>query len=192
LYDSSDIAKRALQEKDKNFKARICEDYRIKHKDKPDKVLFTLQQGDLVYFPENTEDHVLRFDNSELKNWLLNIENKKTFSKRVYKVVMFTGKDCKFIPHNYANAISVSKDLTGEQKKALIEKYKDKKIPKKELNFVEYGSYRDCSPYESGDAFVKNFTEADKQKKKEQKLTKIQERCIKIETDWLGNIKLTK
>lgn len=192
LYDSSDIAKRALQEKNKNFKARICEDYRVKHKDKPDKVLFTLQQGDLVYFPENTEDHVLRLDNSELQNWLLDIENKKTFSKRVYKVVMFTGKDCKFIPHNYANAISVSKDLTEEQKKALIEKYRDKKIPKKELNFVEYGSYRDSSPYESGDAFVKNFTEADKQKKKEQKLTKIQERCIKIETDWLGNIKLTK
>lgn len=186
LYDSADIAKRALQEKDKNFKQRICEDYRVKHKDKPNKVLFTLQQGDLVYLPENTDDEVLNFNNEKLKQWLNNLDNKKKFVKRIYKVAKFTGKDCYFIPHNYANVISVPKDLTEEQKEALKRQYSDKAIPKEKLNFVEYGSYRDCSPYESGEAFVKSVTETDKKKK--QKLTKIQDTCIKLQLDWLGNI----
>ncbi len=188
LYDSADIAKRALREKDENFKHKICEDYRVKHKNHPDKILFTLQQGDLVYFPESKDDQILTFNNTELREWLSNLDHKKKFSQRIYKVAKFTGKDCYFIPHNYANAISVPKDLTEEQKVILKEKYKDKKIPKRELNFVEYGSYRDCSPYESGEAFVKSVTETNKQKKKEQKLIKIQETCIKIQIDWLGNI----
>lgn len=191
LYDSADIAKRALREKDDHFKQRICEDYRVKHKDKPDKVLFTLQQGDLVYSPENADDHVLNFSNDKLKEWLSKLDNKKKFSERVYKVVKFDkSKTAHFIPHNYANAISIPKDLTEAQKEALKKQYADKKIPKKELNFVEYGSYRDCSPYESGEDFVRSATETDKKKK--QKLTKIQEHCIKIETDWLGNIKFAR
>ncbi len=151
LYDSADIAKRALREKDENYKQRICEDYRIKHKEKPGKVLFTLQQNDLVYLPENIDDPVLNFSNDEFKEWLNNVENKSKFSKRVYKAAKFTGKDCHFVPHNFANVISIPKDLTDEQKETLKEQYKDKKIPKKELNFIEYGSYRDCSPYESGE-----------------------------------------
>ncbi|HMR46305.1 MAG TPA: type II CRISPR RNA-guided endonuclease Cas9 [Bacteroidia bacterium] len=188
LYDSADIAKRALKEKDENYKQRICEDFRVKHKDKPDKVLFTLQQNDLVYLPENVEDQVLNKNDEEFKTWLNIIENKKKFSKRIYKVVKFAGKDCFFIPNNYANVISVSKDLTEEQKEALKKQYADKKIPKKELNFVEYGSYQNCSPYEAGENFVKSLNETDKKKKKELKLIKIQETCIKLKIDWLGNI----
>jgi CRISPR-associated endonuclease Csn1 len=196
LYDSADIAKRALREKDDNFKKRICEDYRVsygernkvkgKPQENPDRILFTLQQGDLVYFPENTDDQVLSFNKNELKEWLSKIENKKKFSQKIYKVAKFAGKDCYFILHNYANAISVPKDLTEEQKAILKEKYKDKKIPKKELNFVEYGSYRDCSPYESGETFIKNLTETDKKKKQDQ--VKIQDTCIKLKIDWLGNV----
>lgn len=192
LYDSANIAKQWLKESDQDFKQRICEDYRVKHKDKPDKILFTLQQGDLVYFPEGKDDQVLKFSNKEFTDWLSITENKKVFSKRVYKTVMFTGSDCKFIPHNYANAIIVRKDLTEEQLNVLKKKHSEKKsIPKSELNFVEFGSYRDSSPYESGEAFVKSIIATDKQKKKEQKLIKIQDQCIKIETDWLGNLKLT-
>ncbi len=165
-----------LQETDENFKLKL---------------LFTLQQNDLVYFPENLEDTVLNFNNDELKEWLSKVDNKKKFSQRIYKVVKFDkSKTAHFIPHNYANAIAVQKDLTEAQKEILKKQYADKKIPKKELNFVEYGSYRDCSPYESGEVFVKNFTETDKQKKKGQKLIKIQETCIKLHIDWLGNIRL--
>lgn len=188
LYDSADIAKKALREKDENYKQRICEDYRIKHKDKPERVLFTLQQNDLVYLPDNIDDPILNFNNNELNEWLNEIENKKNFSKRVYKVAKFTGKDCHFIPHNFANVISIPKDLTEEQKKYLKEQYKDKTIPKKELNFVEYGSYRDCSPYESGEILTKSLNEETKGKNKKYKPLKIQDTCIKLKIDWLGNI----
>ncbi|MCW5909419.1 MAG: hypothetical protein KIT62_00005 [Cyclobacteriaceae bacterium] len=165
-----------LQEIDENFKLKL---------------LFTLQQNDLVYFPESSEDTVLNFNNDELKEWLSKPDNKKKFSQRIYKVVKFDkSKTAHFIPHNYANAITVSKDLTEAQKEALKKQYADRKIPKKELNFVEYGSYRDCSPYESGEKFVGSVTETNRQKKKEQKLTKIQETCIKLHIDWLGNIRL--
>ncbi|MFA7379775.1 MAG: type II CRISPR RNA-guided endonuclease Cas9 [Bacteroidia bacterium] len=188
LYDSADIAKRSLKEKYDNFKYRICEDYRVKHEDKPERVIFTLQQGDLVYFPENENDEFLSFSNAELDEWLQNIDNKKKISHRIYKVVKFDkSKTAHFIPHNYANVISVPKDLTEEQREVLKNQYLDKKIPKKELNFVEYGSYRDCSPYEPGGTFVKSVTETDKRKK--QKLKKIQDTCVKVTVDWTGNIK---
>lgn len=188
LYDSADIAKRALREKDENYKQRICEDYRVKHKDKPEKVLFTLQQNDLVYLPENVDDPVLNFNNDEFKEWLNDVENKKKLSKRVYKVAKFTGKDCHFVSHHFANVISVPKDLTEERKDSLKEQYKDKNIPKKELNFIEYGSYRDCSPYESGEILIRSLNEEAKGRNKEFKPLKIQDTCIKLEIDWLGNI----
>lgn len=188
LYHSADIAKRALRENDENYKQRICEDYRVKHKEKPERVLFTLQQNDLVYLPEDIDDPILNFSNDEFKEWLTFVENKSKFSKRVYKATKFTGKDCYFVPHNFANVISVPKDLTDEQKESLKERYKDKKIPKKELNLIEYGSYRDCSPYESGEILTRSLNEEVKGKDKQFKPLKIQDTCIKLDIDWLGNI----
>ncbi len=227
LYDSADIAKRALKDKNDRFKDKIVLEristtesdlkndlfnaqkelaYKIvnaqgKKKEKLEnelnnslnenikiRPLFTLQQNDLVYLPENTDDPVLNFTNDEFKEWLNNVENKKKFGKRVYKVAKFAGKDCHFVPHHFANVISVPKDLTEEQKDSLKEQYKDKKIPKKELNFIEYGSYRDCSPYESGEILIRSLNEEAKGKNKEFKPLKIQDSCIKLEIDWLGNI----
>ncbi|MCP9767413.1 type II CRISPR RNA-guided endonuclease Cas9 [Lacihabitans sp. LS3-19] len=190
LYDSSDIAKRSLREKDENFRQRICEDYRVKHKEKPEKFLFSLQQNDLVYLPENVDDPILKFNNYQFKDWLNDTENKRLFSKRVYKVAKFTGKDCHFVPHNYANIISVTKDLTEKDKEELKKKYEGKKsIPKSEINFVEYGSYRDCSPYESGELFIRSLNEGVKGKNKQFKPQKIQDTCVKLNLDWLGNIR---
>ncbi len=189
LYDSVSIATDALKDGVNDFKKRIVEDYRIKHKDKPEKVLFTLQQNELVYLPNNIEerDFLLGMSVDEFRDWINIKANKKAFSNRVYKVVMFTGMDCKFIPHNYSNVISVPKELTKEQKDQLKKKYEEKKgIPKNELNFVEFGSYRDCSPYETGEIFVKSLVN----KKQKQKPLKIQDSCIKIKIDWLGNIEL--
>lgn len=187
LYDSVSIATEALKNDVIDFRKRIAEDYRIKHKDKPEKVLFTLQQNELVYLPTDKNDEVLRMSKFEFLEWINHLENKKAFFKRVYKVVMFTGFDCKFIPHNYSNVISVPKDLTKEQKDQLKKKYEEKKgIPKNELNFVEFGSYRDCSPYETGEIFVRSLVN----KKQKQKPLKIQDYCIKIKIDWLGNISL--
>ncbi len=155
------------------------------------KVLFTLQKNDLVYLPEGEEDPIPNLNNHDFSEWLSHTENKKRLNSRVYKLVKFDkSKIAHFIPHNYASVITAPKDLTESQKEALKKQYADRKIPKSELNFVEYGSYRDCSPYESGEAFVKSVTETDKQKKKEQKLIKIQDKCIKLQIDWLGNTKL--
>ncbi len=189
LYDAVSIAKDALKENIFDFKKKIAEDYRLsygernkikgKTQENPDRVLFMLQQNELVYLPtsEEEKERFLRMSNNEFEEWVKNKENKKTFCKRVYKVVKFSGKDCSFIPHNYANSISVAKDFSKEDVDKLKEQYGEKKIPKKELNFVEFGSYRDCSPYDSLHS--------------ENKL-KIQNTCIKIQIDWLGNITLEK
>ncbi len=187
LFDSVSIASIALKDGIYDFKKKIIEDFRIKHKDKPEKVLFTLQQNDLVYLPYSIEEKelLLGMSNDEFRDWISKETNKKAFFKRIYKVVMFSGNECKFIPHNYSNAIIVPKDLTKDQKIQLKKKYENKKsIPKNELNLVEFGSYRDCSPYETGELFVKSLLN----KKQKQKPLKIQDHCIKINIDWLGNI----
>jgi hypothetical protein len=177
LYDSVSIANDALKD-NVDVKKKIAEDFRIKHKDKPDRVLFTLQQNELVYLPINSNDEVLRKSKTEFAEWINNVENKKVFCKRVYKVVKFSEKKCFFIPHNYANVISLAKDLSKEDMKELKKAQEaagKKKIAKKDLNVVEFGSYADCSPYDS-------LHKKDK--------AKIQDFCIKIQIDWLGNIKI--
>lgn len=189
LYDSVSIATDSLKDGIIDFKKQVVEDFRVKHKDKPEKVLFTLQQNELVYLPNNFEERefLLGMSIDEFRDWINIKANKKAFSNRVYKVVMFTGSDCKFIPHNYSNVISVPKEFNKEQKEELKKKYEEKKgIPKNELNFVEFGSYRDCSPYETGELFVKSLVN----KKQKQRPLKIQDSCIKIKIDWLGNISI--
>ena len=188
LYDSVDIAKDALKENVTAFKQKIAEDFRIKHEEKPDKVLFTLQHDELVYLPtdEEDKDRFLLMSKSEFEEWVKEKENKKAFCKRIYKVVKFAGKECFFIPHNYANTISVSKDLTEEDKKKLKEKYKDKSIPKYEKNHEEFGSYGTCATTEVNESFIKKLVL--KKDFKEIEPLKIQDTCIKIQIDWLGNI----
>ncbi len=168
--------------KEKNKKKKEDLEIKINQLDDNFKVtlLFTLQQNELVYLPEKSDEDIF----SGLNN---NIETKKKLANRVYKAVKFDkSKTAHFVPHNYANVISVAKDLSKTQKDELQKQYGDKKIPKKDLNFVEYGSYRDCSPYPVGEAFIKNLTTTNKKQKQE--LKKIQEACIKLKIDWLGNI----
>lgn len=219
LYDSVSIAKDEIKENQydiESIKRKICEAKRLEDKKdkkntllpKPDKVLFYLQQNDLVYMPKENDDEIVEYSATELKNWLANQENKKDFAKRIYKVVKFTGKDCFFIPNNYAKEISISKDLSEEEKEKLQKKYSDKKIPKQELNYAEFSSFGNCVKVAPNEDFVK-YLNLDKQKKelkkadgeesekllikieqelKRIKLRKIQDHCIKIKTDWLGNI----
>lgn len=133
--------------------------------------------------PNSVDDEVIRFNAEELKVWLSNINNKKDFAKRIYKVVKFTGKDCFFIPNNYAKEISIPKDISEEEKKKLKEKYSDKKIPKQELNYAEFSSYGNCVKFVPDENFVMNIIN-----KNNPKPMKIQDFCIKLKTDWLGNI----
>ncbi|MEI6349064.1 MAG: type II CRISPR RNA-guided endonuclease Cas9 [Bacteroidota bacterium] len=188
LYDSVSIANDAIKENINNFKNKITEVYRMKNKEKPHKVLFTLQQNELVYLPTDKDDLVLNKSNAEFVEWISNIENKKEFSKRVYKVVKFTGKDCFFVPHNYANSISVPKDISKEDQEKLKEKYGEKSIPKQEKNFEEFGSFGNCAKMEHNNDFIKELVL--KKSFKGESPQKIQDYCIKVKTDWLGNISL--
>lgn len=192
LYDSVSIANDALKE-NVDFKKKIAEDYRIKHKEKPEKVLFTLQQNELVYLPKDNEDkrYFENLSQYEFSEWISNIDNKKEFCKRIYKVVKFGDITCHFIPNTYANPINAAKELSKEETDKLkkeLEETGKKKISKKDLNYVEFGSYGNCSPYEAGEVFIKSV-KGDKMAEKQR--LKIQDSCIKIQIDWLGNITKT-
>lgn len=194
LYDSVALAKEEIREKQYDLeiiKRRICEAKRLEDKKdkkgiaipKADKVLFYLQQNDLVYMPDSVEDEVLSLNAEELKAWLSDLKNKREFAKRIYKVVKFTGKDCFFIPNNYAKEINIPKDISEVEMKNLKEKYTDKKIPKQELNYAEFSSFGNCVKFVPDENFVMNIID-----KNNPKPMKIQDYCVKIKTDWLGNI----
>ena len=196
LYDSVCIAKDALKDNIFDFKKKIAEEYRLSYgernkvrgkvQENPDRVLFTLQQNELVYLPTDSEDSVLRMTKNEFGEWIHDIENKKAFCKRIYKVVKFTGKDCFFIPHNYANSISVAKDLSEEDLRKLKEIYQDKTIPKQEKNYEEFGSFGTCAKTEVNENFIKELIL--KKGFNDDKPLKIQNTCIKVQIDWIGNI----
>ena len=190
LYDSVSIATDSLKDNITDYKKKIAEDFRIKHKDKPEKILFTLQQNELVYLPIDKEDEVLSKSQNEFIEWISNSDNKKAFCKRIYKVVKFTGKDCFFIPHNFANAISVAKNLSKEELEKLKEKHGEKKIPKQEKNYEEFGSFGNCAKTEFNEDFLKKLIL--KKAFDGYPPIKIQDFCIKIQIDWLGNISLFK
>ena len=185
LFDAAQIAKDEWRNKNLNFK-QVIYNYNL-DKNNAEKVLFTLQQNELVYLPIDADDPVLNFStNEEFEKWISVKENKISFSKNIYKVVDFTGKYCFFIPNSYAIPIRVSKNLTAEQKDLLKKKYVDKKIPKTELNYEEFGSFGTSIKTEINEDFVKILL--DKKHKKAPRM--IQDTCIKIQSDWLGNIKL--
>jgi CRISPR-associated endonuclease Csn1 len=186
LYDAADIAKRELKNGNENFKLKIYNDYVSINK--AEKIIFSLQQNELVYLPENADDPVLNLSHKEFSDWINVPQHKLNFVKRVYKVVKFSGKDCFFIPHNYANTISSPKDLSAEQKAKLKIKYGEKKIPKRELNFEEFGSFGNSAKAEVNTHFVKKLIDENYAVEP----LKIQEHCLKIQIDWLGNINLIK
>lgn len=185
LFDAAQIAKDEWKNKNQNFK-QVIYDYYLKENN-ADKILFTLQQNELVYLPSDFDDPVINFStNDEFEKWISEKENKVSFNKNIYKVVKFSGKDCFFIPNTYANTISIAKVLTDDQKAEIKRKYGEKKIPKRELNFEEFGSFGTSAKTEINEDFVKILL--DSNHKKEPK--KIQDTCIKLQADWLGNIKL--
>ena len=132
------------------------------------------------------DDEILKFNTSELHEWLSDTRNRKDFVKRIYKVVKFTGKDCYFIPNNFAKEISIPKNLTDEERDLLKTQHKDKSIPKQELNFIEFGTYSNCTPLEMNDLFTLSMREG--KKYKGDKPRKIQDFCVKVKTDWIGNV----
>jgi hypothetical protein len=78
------------------------------------------------------------------------------------------------------------KDLSEKEKNIIKEQYKDKSIPKQEFNYIEFGTYSNCTPLEMNRLFTISMREG--KKYRGEKPRKIQDHCIKIKTDWLGNI----
>lgn len=99
-----------------------------------------------------------------------------------------TGKNCFFIPNNYATTISTPKDLSKEDLEKLHKEYKDqdKDIPKHKKNYEEFGSFGSSIKTEINDDFVKELVL--KEKFDGNQPIKIQDTCLKLKIDWLGNI----
>jgi CRISPR-associated endonuclease Csn1 len=72
---------------------------------------FTLSPNDLVYIPEEVE-------NIKMINWQ---EEREKISKRVYKVVSFSGPQCFFTPHNFSKTVIEKVELgsLNKQEKSL-------------------------------------------------------------------------
>ena len=194
LYDSVALATDCIKEgvDDMNYiKDEICESIRVLERyDKkgclkpiPEKVLFYLQQNDLVYMPKE-DDEIIDLPVEDLVKWLSCSENKKDFVSRIYKVVKFSKQGCCFIPNNYAKEIIMPRILSEDELK--LKEKSGEKILKKDLNYIEFGSYSNCSPYEKNELFIVSMREG--KKYKGEKPRKIQDYCIKIKVDWLGNL----
>ena len=155
----------------------------IKQKIKEEKpgfeILHLLQQDDLVYLPIDKDDAKAGESNSGNDFWF-NGDKKRW--KRIYRVVKFTGSQCYFIPFNYASAINY-KPIIDEAEKERRER-DDNEVPKEGI--FEFGTNKNCSPFELTENYI---TESLINKNRKFKANRIQDSCIKIEVDRLGNIK---
>lgn len=145
-------------------------------------ILYLLQQDDLVYLPIDKVDAKKAETNPENGFWF---DKEKKRWKRIYRVVKFSGSICYFIPFNYTSSINY-KPIIEEEEKRKREK-DDNEIPKDGI--FEFGSYKNCSPFEVTEDYIK---ESLINKNKKFKTNRIQDTCIKIEIDQLGNISPTK
>jgi hypothetical protein len=133
-------------------------------------ILYLLQQDDLVYLPIDQEDASIANSNPSNDYWF---DKEKKRWKRIYRVVKFSGSRCYFIPFIYASPLNY-KPIISEEEKKQREK-NNNEIPKEGI--FEFGSYKNCSPFSLPE--IKGDTT---------KIIKIQDTCIKIEVDRLGNI----
>lgn len=155
----------------------------IKQKIKEEKpgfeILFLLQQDDLVYLPIDKEDAVKADVNPDADFWF---DKDKKRWRRIYRVVKFTGSQCYFIPFNYASPINY-KPMIDEEEKKQREK-DDNELPKEGL--FEFGTNKNCSPFELTESYI---SESLINKNRKFKANRIQDTCIKIGVDRLGNIR---
>jgi len=188
---------------------------RNKLKSEDTELLYLLQQDELVYLPVDENDahefHSVPSDSGkeEYKKYWFDKERKRT--KRIYRVVKFTGDYCFFTPHNFSTPIWY-RPIDLEEKDG-IKIHREREIPKKGLK--EYDTKDNCSQFVFNKAYI-DFLLIDKKAKEMNKEAKkltgsqakekkeeakklfdsnrnfepilIQATCIKIEIDRLGNI----
>lgn len=179
LFEAAKLAQRELSYGNLNFKAALVQDFLEKHN--ANKVLFTLMKNDLVYLPVDEHDPCARaLTNKELENAIAKDPSK--FSQRVYRVVKITDRKAFFMPHTYARPINIKVDLDeGKTKQYKLFGRGDKKDM-----LQEFGSFNEASPNVANIDWVNKQVNGSKCK-----IITIQDSCIKIDIDRLGNVRLS-
>ena len=137
-----------------------------------------LQQDDLIYHPIDQADAEQAKQNPNNSFWF---DKEKKRWKRIYRAVKFTGNRSFYVNHNIASPINYKPILDEEETK--LRERNDDEIPKDGL--FEF-SDKNCSQFEVTEEYI---IQALKSNNRKYKSNKIQDTCIKIEVDRLGNIK---
>ncbi|MCI0448201.1 MAG: type II CRISPR RNA-guided endonuclease Cas9 [Chlorobi bacterium] len=180
FFDSVNLLKESIQEGKKNKELVIREYFENTcETTKGSRLLFTLSQDDLVYFPKEDEENIpLKESENNYKEFWNNIDR-----NRIFNVVKFTGNTCYFTQHN------ISQELSYRQ----IENLGSDDIKTKPKTYNEFGSNDGCCPYiyKLDDGSFHQNNQLNKMLSKNPKGTTfaIQDTCIKISVDRLGNIK---
>jgi CRISPR-associated endonuclease Csn1 len=173
-------AKTELEYNNHDFKKAIVED--MLEKFNANRALFMLMQNDLVYLPTSDNDPLILATSLKAFQEII-AKDPVEFSRRVYKVVKITDGTAFFIHHTFARPINIKVDLKEDNTK-------DFKLfgrGEKKDCLQEFGSYNEASPYVTTNEWV--LKQVNKTKTKN---ISIQNTCIKIQVDRLGNISLAK
>jgi CRISPR/Cas system Type II protein with McrA/HNH and RuvC-like nuclease domain len=178
FFDAVDIIKNSNE---KNIQ-KVIQEYFEKtcETTKDCTLLFTLSSNELVYLPKPDEENIpVKTNDERFEEYWKNID-----TNRIFRVVKSTGSYCYFAQHNLSQQINYSK--------INIENANTDKQEIKTEKFNEFGSNDGCCPFiyvlENGDFHQNNKLN----KILTGKTISIQDYCIKIHVDRLGNIKPEK
>lgn len=122
LFDAVQLIKDAFKEevdKDSFDKNKVLKEYFEQKRNA--RLLFTLKQQDIVYFPEDDENVVFDSFDSEFEGYWRSAERSNNF----FVVNKFSGKQIYFLPHTVADIIEKKIELGSQDK---LEFFKGRKI----------------------------------------------------------------
>jgi CRISPR-associated endonuclease Csn1 len=176
FFEAAQKAKTELEYNNHDFKRAITDDMIEKYN--ANRALFLLMQNDLVYLPTSKKDSLILATTLKAFQEIIT-KDPIGFSKRVYKVVKITDGTAFFIHHTFARPINIKVDLKEDDTTG----FKLFGRGEKKDNLQEFGSYNEASPYVTTSEWV--LKQVNKTKAK---TICIQDTCIKIQVDRLGNI----
>lgn len=198
LFDAVTAIKKGFAEGNKDISSILTK--KIESENPNTSLLFTLMQDDLVFLPFSAEELNLMPQSISQSNYY-DFWYSAQRIKRIYRVVKFSDKTAFFSPFHYSQQLIYAKTELSEveSEDESSSKSLGKGKPKKKEKH-EFGSYKNCCPFVFDEGFIKNLLS--KQAKSEAKKNgktisstksdfepiSIQEHCIKIKIDRLGNI----
>lgn len=178
FYDAANLVNESMKEGNKNIAEIIGSYFQNTHETtKGYKLLFTLSQDDLVYLPSFDEEYIPLKESEEIfKKYWDSIDR-----KRIFRVVKFTGNFCYFTSHVISQGIiyKTIKETNTESNTGPI-------------TYSEFGSNNGCCPYiylDSSFFHQNNQLNMNLSENTKVSTIPIQDTCIKISVDRLGNIK---